>query len=379
MYAISNKDFHNDGIDVLRGISILSVLLLHCYIHMPLPNDLLSPSVTNIVFRSGYYGVILFFVISGFLITITSLERWGSLKKIQWDAFYTMRFARIMPCLLGLLTILSILDMLKVPGFIIENTSLPTALYSVITFQFNWLEAKIGYLPGSWDILWSLSIEEFFYLLFPILCLILKRNHLICIPMILLVVVGPLARTQFTDNDLWSDHSYLSCMDGIAIGCLAALYSYYFRIQNKSLLIIFSLGVLFFILVFFFRTFISNVGISKLGLNVTILELSTALIIIATQEWYVRLKHRSTALSALFRWLGRNSYEIYLTHMIIITFMSNLLYHSQQSISLKLVWYSLALLLSGIVGQIVSAYFSIPMRKVFYAPKYTKSLYNKII
>lgn len=74
----------NDGIDALRGLSIISVILLHLYIRVPLDlifiDQAVSISITNILFRSGYYGVIVFFVISGFLITTTSLKRWEICK-----------------------------------------------------------------------------------------------------------------------------------------------------------------------------------------------------------------------------------------------------------------------------------------------------------
>ena len=68
----------NDGIDLLRGISILSVILSHCVIHMPFAQVFLPVALNNIIFHSGYYGVILFFVISGLIITSTCLVRRGN-------------------------------------------------------------------------------------------------------------------------------------------------------------------------------------------------------------------------------------------------------------------------------------------------------------
>ena len=38
--------------------------------------------------------------------------------------------------------------------------------------HLNWLEARTGYLPAAWNVLWSLSVEEAFYLAFPLLCML---------------------------------------------------------------------------------------------------------------------------------------------------------------------------------------------------------------
>src|SRR3989338_1930654 len=162
----------NDGIDLLRGICIISVILLHCKGNIPFDHNIIPQWLFNIIFGSGYYGVIIFFVISGFLITSHCLQRWGSTQHVHVRAFYRMRFARIMPCLLLLLTVLSVLDLLHINGFIIHTTTLPKALFSALTFHINYLQAKTGYLPGNWDVLWSLSVEEVFYLFFPIICLL---------------------------------------------------------------------------------------------------------------------------------------------------------------------------------------------------------------
>jgi len=81
----------NPAIDALRGLAILCVVLLHVQIHIPQEQSLLGKVLPaplfNIVFRSGYYGVIIFFVISGFLITRTCLARWGSLAAVPWAPF----------------------------------------------------------------------------------------------------------------------------------------------------------------------------------------------------------------------------------------------------------------------------------------------------
>src|ERR1700734_3781110 len=77
-----------DTIDVLRGFSILSVVLLHTWLRFFLAGyDIRRPSlphmVYHLIFRNGGNGVTVFFAISGFLITLTSLRRFGSLSAMR--------------------------------------------------------------------------------------------------------------------------------------------------------------------------------------------------------------------------------------------------------------------------------------------------------
>src|SRR5947209_3713299 len=160
------------GIDVLRGLCIIAVVLHHINLRIHFRDSSLGhwigPAANRVLFWSGYYGVRVFFVISGFLITTWSLKRWGGLRQISLRKFYRMRFARIIPCLVGLLVLLSILDRAGTPFFTIntQHTSLGRALLAAFTFHINWLEARTGYLPAAWDVLWSLSVEEVFYIFF---------------------------------------------------------------------------------------------------------------------------------------------------------------------------------------------------------------------
>jgi peptidoglycan/LPS O-acetylase OafA/YrhL len=93
-----------DGVDVLRGVSILSVVLLHTWIRMHFPgsplNQVMRGQLAHLLLRNGDNGVTVFFAVSGFLITLTSLRRFGSLGQMRPAKFYRIRFARIAPLLL---------------------------------------------------------------------------------------------------------------------------------------------------------------------------------------------------------------------------------------------------------------------------------------
>ena len=64
---------------------------------------------------NGYEAVVVFFVISGFLITGNALRRWRALHDIELGAFYWRRFSRIVPCLLLLIAVLSALQCWGLP------------------------------------------------------------------------------------------------------------------------------------------------------------------------------------------------------------------------------------------------------------------------
>ena len=172
-----------DGIDLLRGLAIFFVLMNHVnmqllFAHVPYTRGLPKQLVASLVWN-GQQGVQIFFAVSGFLITSTSLRRWKSLAHVSVADFYRLRFARIAPLLVGLLAILSVLHLAHVPHFVVrpETGGLGRALVAALTFHVNLLEATRGYLPGSWDILWSLSVEETFYFAFPWMCRLFGRGQ----------------------------------------------------------------------------------------------------------------------------------------------------------------------------------------------------------
>src|ERR1700734_4471575 len=186
-----------DGVDLLRGLAIFFVLMNHVNMrllgaHVPYTRGLPAQLVSSLVWN-GQYGVQIFFVVSGFLITSTTLRRWGSIAEVNVGDFYRLRFARIAPLLLLLLLVLSVLDLAHVTGFVVSATTggLGRALLAALTFHINLLEARRGYLPPGWDILWSLSVEEMFYLFFPLLCRTFRRVRLLSILLVVFVVLGP--------------------------------------------------------------------------------------------------------------------------------------------------------------------------------------------
>src|SRR5580704_19720791 len=239
-----------DGVDILRGLAIFFVLMNHVNMRLflakiPYTRGLPSQLVSSFVWN-GQHGVQLFFAVSGFLITSTSIRRWGSLSRVSVRDFYALRFARIAPLLLLLLAVLCTLHAAGLKDFVVSEKTggLGRALIAALTLHVNVLEAHRGYLPGNWDILWSLSVEEMFYLFFPLVCLVLGRGRLLVVLLLTFVALGPFARTALAHgNEVWQEYSYLGGMDAIALGCLTAFYVTRSRPSRSVRLTMGTLGV----------------------------------------------------------------------------------------------------------------------------------------
>jgi peptidoglycan/LPS O-acetylase OafA/YrhL len=374
------KDSRVQGIDLLRGLCIVFVVLHHINLRVRFDNAapglMLGRAVNRVLFWSGYYGVIVFFVISGFLITTWTLRRWGSLREIGARQFYRMRFARIVPCLAGLLVILAILDRAGVPRFVInvQHTSLARALLAASTFHINWLEAKTGYLPASWDVLWSLSVEEVFYLFFPPVCLLFRNRWLIAGFLSCFLILGPYARVH-TQNQLWSEYGYPSNMDGIALGCLAALLAAAVKLGGKANLALRISGTVLCVFIVAFRATVNRFHLYDAGLDVSVLEVGTALLLIALQQSFdqraasieglpeTRTSRWLLRSTAWLRWFGRNSYEVYLTHMFVIWPTFFLFVHWKLGPNFMPLLFVVATALAGVLGYAVEHFYSDPLNR----------------
>lgn len=340
------------GIDIIRGLCILEVVIHHINIRIRFnksPLGALLPGWTNnALFWSGSYAVKVFFVVSGFLITSTILARWKSLPEIDRKGFYRLRAARIAPLMLAVLAILSVLHLAGATGFVINpaRTTLPRALLAALTFHVNWLETRVSYLPGAWDILWSLSVEEVFYLGYPVLCRFFRNRWLPIVLAASLIIAGPFFRTVLAPNEIGSDYAYLANMDGIAIGCITAVFASRIRISAY-----WGAAIMLYVVTV-------RYGLPKAGLDVTLLEIGTALTILGLTS-----PGTPSRWTLPMRWLGRNSYEVYLTHMFVVTTGTTLYTALGKPIAWAPLWFLGMFLAAAVMGDLVARFYSEPLNR----------------
>lgn len=311
----------NPGIDLLRGVSILFVILNHIGLRIPLKKtvlaDLLPPWFLSRLNYNGYEAVFVFFVISGFLIAGNALRRWGDLAHIDIKTFYALRFSRIVPCLLVLVAVLSVLHGLGVQDYVIDRPgqSLPRTILAALGLHLNWYEGMTGYLPGNWDVLWSLSIEEVFYIGFPIVCLLTRRVWILAPLLVLLAVSMPWTHAALAGNEIWQEKAYLPGMAAIAIGVLGALFAGWRTLALREIVLLGWLGSIGLI-----AATVDGMQMWQLLRDGYLLLLSlSALCLLLACEQRQRLGAWPTwkALDGL-RACGRLSYEIYLSHMFVV-------------------------------------------------------------
>jgi peptidoglycan/LPS O-acetylase OafA/YrhL len=291
-----NGPARNISVDALRAVSIVLVLVLHTLPYLRIPGLMRA--------NAGYYGVTLFFVISGFLITSGAMRRYGAALTIPLLAFYRFRAARIVPGLL-LFTSLNVgLYLKSVVGFELVrtgSTALAELLFYVFTFQANRYAIQ-GALPNSWFVLWSLAIEEMFYLLFPIVCFVIRPRHGLIALLSLAVVLGPISRAV----DPVGIYTYLGCFDQLALGCLTGLIVSASEPSYLVARLLQSVGAIICIAAYFSLEPTDILGPSAMAIG-------GALFLAGTKKGI-----GSSPIARILTLPGRWSYEIYLFHMPIL-------------------------------------------------------------
>jgi peptidoglycan/LPS O-acetylase OafA/YrhL len=304
----------------------------------------------------------IFFVVSGFLITSTALRRWGSVSAVSVREFYQLRFARIAPLLLLLLAMLSGMHLAHIPGFVVSRKTggLGRALLAALSFHINLLEARRGYLPPSWDILWSLSVEEMFYLFFPLACRIFRRGRYLLIPLLAFVLAGPFARSHaFNPNPVWREYSYLGGMDAIAMGCLTALFVARWRLPRAMLRVLTAVGAALLVFILGFSIRADSWGLGRNGLSMTLLAAGACMLIAAAAQsgW------QAPRIFAPVLLLGRRSYEIYLTHVFLVVGLFGIFVTAGKPLRAVPALFLAVIVLAALLGEVVARAYSEPMNR----------------
>ena len=200
------------SLDGLRALSIVLVMIGHLFGRSGTVVD----GRAQLFSRVAHFGVIVFFVISGFLITTLLLDERARTGTTDLTAFYVRRALRIVPPLLLFLT--GVLIGGHLGWFSLTNSDVVHALTYTTNYQ----------VAPSWTLghLWSLSVEEQFYLLWPLLFVRLSARRAVT-PALAMFVAAPLVRALMhvmISNSKYRDLPVFPAVaDAIAAGCLMAL------------------------------------------------------------------------------------------------------------------------------------------------------------
>lgn len=224
---------HYPALDGLRGLAVILVLWFHSLTIVIQEYDLGLSLFARKYFsfvNMGNTGVDLFFIISGFLITcilIDTADRKDCLK-----LFYIRRVIRIFPLYFVSLILLFIIIFISGADENFANQAI-----AHLFFMQNW-----GYSLGSENYayvnhFWSLAVEEQFYLFWPLVFLIFRKNEKALIGICVLVIAMASIFNDFFWNSGWQIYSYvntLSRMDSLAFGALGAIVAQKYKTTDKS-------------------------------------------------------------------------------------------------------------------------------------------------
>lgn len=211
-------------LDGWRAVAILLVIIFHGLYTTDTTDSRLLAGIASIARRAGPLGVLIFFTISGYLITNKLLSESHD-HGFPVRAFYIKRAFRILPALAAYLTVLIGLDFCGVIRLSAGDWSAPL-------FVRN-------YWSGSWYTghFWSLSVEEHFYLFWPLCVLVSGWRRAMWIGVSLIIAVGiwrPWELQRVTSRAQALQHTDMR-LDYIMMGCVVALAASFYPGMARTL------------------------------------------------------------------------------------------------------------------------------------------------
>ncbi len=199
------------SLDGLRALSISLVIVSHLLGTRGFP---FGTRALGTVGDFGYLGVKVFFVISGYLITTLLMKEHERTGRISLKGFYVRRVWRIFPAFYAFVVVM-------VAAWAIGVVQLnPGDLVAAVTYTMNY------HYDRSWELghIWSLSIEEQFYVVWPFVFVLVGRARVVAsaTAMIALALVCRGLVWFLLRSDNLAEEAYPCVMDSIAVGCLMA-------------------------------------------------------------------------------------------------------------------------------------------------------------
>ena len=342
----SNPMKYRAEIDGLRAFSVIAVVLFHFF-----PNS----------FENGFLGVDIFFVISGFLITKQLMRKRSQPLVSTLKTFYTRRIKRLLPAVfvfLALTTLLAALILVE-PDFVSFKQSLIPSM-SFWANIFFWLDG--GYFGGNSKLkmllhMWSLSVEEQFYLIYPLFLLItfilFRQRVLAGLGAVILMSLGSLALCVYLYSIGGSNPAFFSLptrMWQFGAGAMVAFISLD-QLRGSSLSFGREAASLLSLILFA----LAFADIFSQLYSTIIVTIAAAIFIAAISEKSIFARY-GFALQPV-RFLGKISYSVYLYHWPIAVAIS---YIFIKDIPIVISW--IGVLVSIILGYLSYKFVETPWR-----------------
>lgn len=342
-----NYDFRNyrSEIDGLRSIAVVLVVGYH----LGLKN-----------FNGGYIGVDVFLVISGFLISSIIYNK-NKNNEFNLKSFYIRRAKRLLPAVIGTIIIITPPIIIYAnPGSILKFSETTIASIFYVSNIFFWFK-KQDYFFGfggknPLEHTWSLSLEEQYYLIWPILFIFLIRNKNKVYTYLLILLSGLsiyISEIIVSENYNLLLSNYFDKISKLSpfyliqfrfweflIGTLL-IFTLKFQLKNK---IINDLVIIFSILIILRYSLILDSSSPFPGVNALYVCLATYLILQCSNSLYINKLLGSKP----FEWIGKRSYSIYLLHWPLIVIFDSLQirFYNTSKFTLRLILIILILVIS---------------------------------
>jgi peptidoglycan/LPS O-acetylase OafA/YrhL len=309
------RRIHFNNIDVLRGYAILSVVIFHCVQSMGLTENRVA-NYTSI----GAFGVDLFFVISGFLITDILIKTVNN--RDYFKNFYGRRILRIFPLYYGFL----LLFIFILPHFFHKLGDLYDGVLLYKYQVWYWLyipNTALGLHPEKivFPHLWSLAVEEQYYMIWPLFVWLFSFRNLKAI-LITVIILSFSLRCYFVVHEydpyfLWTFTPIR--LEAIAIGSLLSIcYNennvIYYEWRKLFTAIIIVLVTALLVFVYTKRFFEYALSIQSVGILLMDILFGCVLIKSISSGEY-----KKTFFNKMLKNIGKFSYSIYIFHMLVLT------------------------------------------------------------
>ena len=285
----------NQSLDVLRGLAVLMVIVSHYSGFLSAPSALLE---------TGWVGVDLFFVLSGYLISGLLFSEFKKTGGIGLKRFWIRRAFKIYPPFYVLIGVTALVGMWR-------NSQISYKLLMETLFLQN-------YVAHFWSHTWSLAVEEHFYFMLPVLLLLLirigksRQNPFRPIPFIsmgLSVLCVCLRWLAFVHGKDWAHIAFPTHLriDALFAGVVLGYYAHFdqesFREAGRPWVL--AMGAVFFA-AFFVMPDVPRLTFAYVGFSFIV-------------AWAVNQQFESqNRLARIFAWIGYYSYSIYLWHVVLI-------------------------------------------------------------